>query len=119
MDGTLSLGHNVRMSESDLDIQYKQEFTERVAAARIARNLKQWQAAEALGIPQDKYKQYEGRSLMPHRLIGRFCIVTRVDPVWLLTGRGQKPLKPLELAATEEPPVAARKPKRARSKKAA
>lgn len=106
------------MSESDLDIQYKQEFTERVATARIARNLKQWQAAEALGIPQDKYKQYEGRSLMPHRLIGRFCIICRVDPGWLITGRGQKPLKPLELIL-EEAPEAVRKPKKARSKRVA
>ena len=90
---------------------------ERVAQARIARNLKQWQIAEALGMAQDKYKQYESRSLLPHHLIGRFCIVTRVDPEWLITGRGQKPLKPLQLAEQEPEPV--KKPKRSRSKKAA
>jgi DNA-binding XRE family transcriptional regulator len=105
------------MSESDVDIQYKQEFTSRMKEARIARGLKQWEMGEALGMPQDKYKQYEGRSLLPHRLIGRFCIVTRVDPTWLVTGRGEKLLRPLQLAEPEPAPVP--KPKRARSKRVA
>jgi hypothetical protein len=106
------------MAESDEEVQFKQEFTDRVRLARIARGWKQWQAAEALGLPQDKYKQYEGRSLMPHYLIGRFCLVTRIDPNWLMTGRGERPIQPLKVAETEEaPPVPKRK--RARPKKAA
>ena len=117
LDEELSLGHNVQMADSETETEYKQRFMERVAQARIARNLKQWQIAEALGMAQDKYKQYESRSLLPHHLIGRFCIVTRVDPEWLITGRGQKPLKPLQLAEQEPEPV--KKPKRSRSKKAA
>jgi hypothetical protein len=68
-------------------------------------------------MPQDKYKQYEGRSLLPHHLIGRFCILTRVDPEWLVTGRGQKPLKPLRVA--ESGPVPAAKPKRKGARRAA
>ena len=106
------------MAESETETQYKQRFMERVAEARIARGLKQWQLAEALGMPQDKYKQYEGRSLLPHHLIGRFCIVTRVEPEWLITGRGQKPLKPIHLTESA-PPVAAPKPNKRRSKRAA
>jgi transcriptional regulator with XRE-family HTH domain len=82
------------MADSETEVQYKQAFIERVKAARIATGMKQWQIADALGMPQDKYKQYESRSLLPHHLIGRFCIVTRVDPEWLITGRGQKPPKP-------------------------
>lgn len=99
------------MAESETEAEYKQRFMARVAEARIARGLKQWQLAEALGMPQDKYKQYESRSLLPHHLIGRFCIVTRVDPEWLLTGRGQKPIKAIQLADTEPEPVAKPKPK--------
>lgn len=105
------------MAESETETQYKQRFIERVAAARVATGMKQWQVAEALGIPQDKYKWYEKRSLMPHHMIGRFCLVMRVEPEWLITGRGKKPLQPLKLA-TSEPPAPA-KPKRARSKRAA
>ena len=118
LDEELSLGHTVHMAESDIEAQFKQEFISRVKAARIATGMKQWQIAESLGMPQDKYKQYEGRSLLPHHLIGRFCIITRIEPDWLLTGRGQKPLKPLHVAETEEP-ASSPKPKRARSKRAA
>jgi hypothetical protein len=73
--------------------------------------------AEALDLPQDRYKQYEGRTLLPHHLIGRFCLITHVDPAWLVTGRGEKPLKALHLAASEPAPVA--KPKRSRARRAA
>lgn len=105
------------MAESETETQFKQAFTDRVKAARIATGMKQWQVADSLGIPQDKYKQYEGRSLLPHYLIGRFCIICRVDPVWLMTGKGQKPLRPPHIVETEERPVP--KPKRARRSRAA
>ena len=117
LDRKLSIGHTVQMSDSETETEYKQRFMARVAAARIARNLKQWQIAEALGMPQDKYKQYEKRSLLPHHLIGRFCILTSVDPVWLVTGRGQKPLKAIQVVESEVVPVT--KAKRGRSKTAA
>lgn len=83
------------MAGSETDTAYKKGFIERVAEARIARGLKQWELAEALGLPQDRYKQYETRSLLPHHFICRFCIVTGVDPVWLLAGRGQRLQKPI------------------------
>lgn len=105
------------MPESETETQYKQRFIERVAQSRIAVALKQWEIAEAMGIAQDKYKQYEKRSLLPHYLIGRFCIICRVDPEWLVTGKGKKPLKPLKLATSEPEPVA--KPKRGRARRAA
>jgi DNA-binding transcriptional regulator YiaG len=118
LDGEKFLGHDVRMAESETEAQFKQTFTERVKAARVATGLKQWQVAELLSIPQDKYKQYEGRSLLPHALIGRFCLICRVNPAWLFTGEGQKPLKATHLVETDEPkPVP--KPKRAKRSKAA
>jgi hypothetical protein len=118
LDEELSLGHTVHMAESETETQYKQAFIARVKSARVATGMKQWQIAESLGMPQDKYKQYEGRSLLPHHLIGRFCLVTRIEPDWLVTGRGQKPLRPLHVADTEEP-VPVPKPKRTRAKRAA
>lgn len=119
LDGNLSLGQNVRMAESDVEVQYKQEFTARVKASRIATGMKQWQVAEALGVPQDYYKHWEKGRLMPHHLIGRFCIVCRIDPVWLMTGHGAKPLKSLHLATSEEPIRAVGKAKKARARKVA
>ena len=79
------------MAEPEAELEYKQQFILRVTKSRTASGMKQWQIAEAMGIPQDKYKQYETRSLMPHHLIGRFCAICRVDPEWLVTGRGRKP----------------------------
>lgn len=118
LDGKKIIGHTVRMAESDAEKQFKQEFIERVALARIATGKKQWQVAELLNVPQDHYKHWEKGRLMPHHLIGRFCLVTNVDPVWLMTGKGQKPLKPPHLVESEEPkPV--QKPKRAKRSKAA
>jgi hypothetical protein len=117
LDSKKSLGHAVRMADSETEAQFKQLFTERVKAARVATGMKQWQVAELLGIPQDKYKQYEGRSYLPHHLVGRFCILCHVDPVWLMTGRGQKPLKAPHIVETE--PERQPKPKRARRSRAA
>lgn len=105
------------MAESETELEYKQAFTARVAEARQRSGLKQWQVAETLGIPQDRYKQYETRTLMPHSMIERFCLITRVDPGWLVTGRGKKPLKQLEIVA--EQPQKPAKPKRTRAKRVA
>lgn len=108
------------MAESE-EAQYKQDFMRRTAEARVARGWKQWQAAEALGIPQDQYKQYETRGMMPHRLLARFCLVCRVELEWLLTGHGTKALQPLKIAEAPEAPVTAAKPKpqRRRAKRVA
>lgn len=105
------------MADSDAKSQYEQEFIKRVKAARIATGKKQWQVAELMDIKQDQYKHYESGRVIPHHLIGRFCLVCSIDPNWLLTGRGQKPMRGLELAASE--PERITKPKRARSRQAA
>lgn len=117
LDGELSLGHTVRMAESETEAEYKQEFMDRIRKARIARGLKQWEIAEALGMPQDKYKQYESRSLLPHYLLGRFCVICRVDEKWLVTGRGKMAVRASEPAAPEPERIA--KPRRTRTKRAA
>ena len=80
------------MAEPETELEYKQRFILRVINSRTARGIKQWQIAEALGIAGE-IKQFNG-SLMPHHLIGRFCIICRVDPEWLVTGRGKKPAGP-------------------------
>jgi transcriptional regulator with XRE-family HTH domain len=106
------------MSEHDQEALYKQEFMRRIAEARIARGWKQWQAAEALGMSQDKYKQYETRSLLPHYLIPRFCLVMRIDPEWLVTGKGQKPIQALRAVENDQPKPAT-KPRRNKARSVA
>lgn len=109
-------GQNVRMADSEKE-QFEQEFIARVKSARIATGKKQWQVAELLNVPQDHYKHWEKTRLMPHHLIGRFCIICSVDPEWLMTGRGQKPLRPPHVVETE--PEAPARPRRTKRSKAA
>ena len=86
------------MSET-ASMAYRKEFTKRVRRARNARGWKQQQVADFLNVPQDKYKQYEGRSLMPHYLLPTFCTLCGVDVLWLFTGTGRGPteITPIEL----------------------
>jgi len=107
------------MPENESEAQFKQEFTRRVKEARQSLGWKQWQMANALDMPQDKYKQYEGRSLLPHHLIGRFCLITRIDPNWLMTGRGEKPIQPIKAVPSEEQPTPVKAVKAKRRKRAA
>lgn len=104
------------MADSETETQYKQSFTQRVAEARVALGWKQWQMAEALGMPQDKYKQYEGRSLLPHHLIRRFCLIARVDMEWLMTGQGKMKLPVLPPVEPDIKPAPRTKVRRTKRK---
>lgn len=105
------------MAESDAKAQYEQEFIARVKAARIATGKKQWQVAELMGIKQDQYKHFEVGRVIPHHLIGRFCLICNIDSNWLITGKGTKPLQPPHLVEMEEPPIP--KPKKSKRSRAA
>lgn len=105
------------MADSDIKAQYEQEFIARVKAARIATGKKQWQVAELMGIKQDQYKHFEIGRVIPHYMIGRFCLICNIDPNWLLTGKGAKPLQPPHVIEEEEAPVP--KLKKAKRSKAA
>lgn len=70
---------------------FKQEFMSRVTWAREAAGHTQATIAERLKMPQDKYKQYETRSFLPHDLIPQFCLLCRVNEAWLYTGYGLAP----------------------------
>ena len=117
LDGKKSLGHNVRMAESDVKAQYAQEFIARVKAARLAAGKKQWQVAELMNIKQDEYKHFEAGRTMPHHLIGRFCLICNIDSNWLITGTGQKPLRATHVV--EQEPELVQKPKKTKRSKAA
>jgi hypothetical protein len=101
------------MADSDEKAQYELAFIERVKAARGATGKKQWQVAHLMNIKQDQYKHYETGRVIPHHLIGRFCLICNIDPNWLLTGMGTKPLPPLHPVETEQAPV----PKASRAKR--
>lgn len=78
---------NVSMSETS-GTDYKTDFLHRTKHAREKAGFTQEEIARVLQIPQDTYKQYEIRSLLPHRYIGAFCAATRISETWLITGHG-------------------------------
>lgn len=74
------------MDKTQSDIEFKKAFTGRIKAAREAKGLTQRQMAKLLGLEQDHYKQFEGRTLMPHGLIPIFCDEAKVDISYLFNG---------------------------------
>lgn len=117
LDSKKSLGHTVPMIATDDKTQIELEFIARVKAARIATGMKQWQLADALGVPQGHYKHWESSRPLPLHHMNRFCLICRVDPNWLITGHGQKPLKATHAVEAEHAPV--RKPRRQKRSRAA
>ncbi len=105
-----SLPYIRRMKNGASD--YNERFLARTAAARDQSGLTQKDVATALGIPQDHYKQFERRTLLPHRFVMPFCVTTRVNPEYLFRDEPQpnrpqqksgKRRKPNGQAATRPP----------------
>lgn len=104
------VGHPCPMAEDEGKSAFKQAFIERTARAREEGGFSQAVIAELLGLAQDTYKQYETRSFLPHHLIPRFCMICRISPAALYTGKE-------EPASRDQSPKS--KPSRRRRKKAA
>lgn len=76
-----------RRTRETTPTEYREAFVARVKSARVALGMSQQQMADALGIPQDHYKHFEGRSVMPTHLVAKFCEITGMDPWYMLTGQ--------------------------------
>ena len=82
------IGQTVPMAKSVTPPAFKRAFTANTRAARKLAGLTQAQMAQRLGIGgQDDYKPFEGRSLLPHRLIPLFCQICGIQPNDLFTGQ--------------------------------
>jgi hypothetical protein len=90
-DDSGRLGKNGRMADRMSETEEKLAFIRRVRTAREARFDTQKPMCTILGIEQGVYKQYETRSLLPHRYLLKFCAATGVELEWLLTGEGVGP----------------------------
>jgi hypothetical protein len=69
---------------------YRERFRLRVRIARETR-YSQTAIAKLLRIKQDKYKQYETRSMLPYEMLEDFCLACGVTIEWLVTGKGIGP----------------------------
>ena len=70
----------------------EQEFNENyIARTKRLREERGWtseQMATALGVPPDRYRKYEYRSLLPHYLVEQFATIVDRDIAYVLTGKG-------------------------------
>lgn len=75
----------------------EQEFNEAyIARTKKLREGRGWtseQMATALGVPPDRYRKYEYRSLLPHYLIEQFAAIVDRDVAYILTGKSQSPAR--------------------------
>ena len=69
---------------------FRAEFINRTKEARVQAGLTQQEMADILKTDQGTYKQYETRSVLPHRHVAAFCAATHVSASWLFTGRARK-----------------------------
>lgn len=79
--------------QTDPEGAYNRGFTERTAALRRLQGFTQADMARLLGIPLDRYKKYERRSPLPHYLLERFAVLTKVSLEALVTGRNRDSLR--------------------------
>jgi DNA-binding XRE family transcriptional regulator len=85
------VGHHPVMPSFQSSTEYKADFIARTKQARQATGMTQDELAGLLGIKQDRYKQYETRSMLPHEYVERFCLACTVTTEWLFTGKGRAP----------------------------
>lgn len=72
---------------------FRDAYCQRVRELREARGWTQEQMAEALNIPADRYRKYEGRSPLPPYLVERFALFVGRDVAFILTGKAA-PIRP-------------------------
>jgi transcriptional regulator with XRE-family HTH domain len=69
---------------------FNQALCERVKNCRVQKNWTADQMARALGIPAERYRKYEGRSVLPVYLIERFALITGKSVEFIVTGHESK-----------------------------
>lgn len=86
-----AVGHDCPMAGWTREKEFNEAFIARVKRLREQHN--GWtseQMAKALGIPAERYRKYEYRSVLPHYLIEPFAMIVGRDVAYVLTGRSAK-----------------------------
>ncbi len=92
--------HNSSMADAT-ERAFNEAFCARTRALREGLGWTAADMAKALGIPSDRYRKYESRSPMPPYLIERFALITRVNIMYMLTGR-RDASRPMALIENKE-----------------
>ena len=62
---------------------FKKEFCNRLRAARVTARKDQAEFARELGLLPNTYGKYENRTLLPHYLVPRACLILGIEPAAL------------------------------------
>lgn len=81
------VGQKRPMRELMTPAEFVEMFVARTKALREHSGLSMKDMALALDIPFERYKKYETRSPLPHELVERFALITRVPVEFVMTGR--------------------------------
>lgn len=73
--------------------EYNETFIARVKRLREDRGWTSEQMATALGIPPERYRKYEYRSVLPHYLVEPFAQIVDRDVSYVLTGKSAPPTR--------------------------
>ena len=79
------------MAVDNPELDFNSSFIRRVKEARETMGWTQAFMADSLGIPFERYKKYEQRSLLPHYLVATFCELTGSEIHYLMTGERRSP----------------------------
>lgn len=78
---------NVPKAKDPLKEKFDAVYIARTKEARKASPLSQEEVATALGIKQDRYKNYETKTPLPLYMLEQFCIIVREDPYYIMFGK--------------------------------
>ena len=74
----------------DADSALAKAYIKRIRDLRIARGLTQAEMAVALGLPVERYKKYETRSVMPPYMVPRFAAIVGRTVEFVISGRNRR-----------------------------
>lgn len=85
--------HYSSMAVWTRELEFNEAYIARVKRLREERGWTSEQMATALGVPPDRYRKYEYRSLLPHYLVEQFAAIVDRDIAYVLTGKAALPAR--------------------------
>lgn len=92
-DGRGGHWHNGAMTIWGREQEFNEAYIARIKRLREERGWTSEQMATALGVPPDRYRKYEYRSLLPHYLIEQFAQIVDRDVAYIVTGKSASPTR--------------------------
>lgn len=83
----MTVRHSPPMANDDSEAAYNAALCARVKHCRLQKNWTAEQMARALGVPAERYRKYEARSVLPLYLVERLALICDKSIEFIVTGR--------------------------------